>query len=285
VAGCVSGVVLLAASALRPDRIAGPCVLINGPAMIPDIQEASGLAVSRRNRGIVWSHNDSGNEAVLFALDTSGNVLGRVQLPIRTRDWEDVSAGRCASGDCLYVADIGDNGLARRRIMIYRVPEPAPSDAMTAAPDVFSATYADGRHNAEAMFVVGDDLFIVTRDRSGGLYRANAPAIGGDIEFTRIAQLGLTYVTDAEASPDESTVVVRTSREAVFYRTAELIRGRVAPYLVVPLDGLREPQGEGVAMDARGMLYLASERRIWPPSGRLLTLRCGTALSPGELPS
>jgi hypothetical protein len=281
----VSSAVLLAASALRPDRTAGPCVLINGPAMIPDIPEASGLAISRRNRGIVWSHNDSGHEAVLFALDTSGTLVGRVQLPVRTRDWEDVSAGRCASGDCLYVADIGDNGLARRRIMIYRVPEPAPGDAMTAAPDVFSAAYADGRHNAEAMFVVGNDLFIVTRDRSGGLYRANAPATGVDIEFTRIAQLGLIDVTDAEASPDESTVVVRTSHEAAFYRTTELIRGRVAPYLIVPVDGLREPQGEGVAIDAHGMLYLASERRIWPPAGRLLTLRCGTALSPGELPS
>ena len=265
--------------------MAGPCVLVNGPAMIPDIPEASGLAISRRNRGVVWSHNDSGHETVLFALDTSGAVVGRVRLPVRTRDWEDVSAGRCASGNCLYVADIGDNALERRRIMIHRVPEPALADATTATPEAFSATYSDGRHNAEAMFVVGDDLFIVTRDRSGGLYRSTAPAAGGEIEFTPIARLGLSVVTDAEASPDESSVVVRTSHEAVFYRTAELIRGTVAPYLIVPLDGLREPQGEAVAMDARGMLYLASDGRSWRRSGRLLTLRCGTAVSPGELPS
>jgi hypothetical protein len=94
---------------------------------------------------------DSGNATVLLALDAAGAVRGRVRLPIRTRDWEDVSA-RCPTGDGLYIADIGDNSHrpARTRIQIDRVPEPAPSDAETASPEVFSAAYADGAHNAEA---------------------------------------------------------------------------------------------------------------------------------------
>ena len=140
--------------------------------MVPEIPETSGLAVSRRNPGLLWSHNDSGNAAVLYALDTAGTVRGQVRVPIRTRDWEDVSAARCSSGDCLYIADIGDNRLARRQVQIYRVPEPAPGDAETAPPEVFTASYADGPHNAEAMFVIGADLFIITRDRAGAVYRS-----------------------------------------------------------------------------------------------------------------
>jgi hypothetical protein len=240
--------------------------------MFPEIPEASGLAVSRRHPALLWSHNDSGNAAVLFALDTAGTVRGRVRVPIRTRDWEDVSAARCPSGDCLYIADIGDNSLARQRIQIYRVPEPGLEDEETAPPEVFNATYADGPHNAEAMFVVGEDLFIVTRDRMGGVYRTTL-AGSRELTFHRIGQLGLAAVTDAEASRDEKSVVVRTSHEAVLYWTRDLKLGGSVPYLRIPIDGLKEAQGEGVALDG-SMLYLSSEGRPWNRAGRLLTLRC-----------
>jgi hypothetical protein len=269
----VSGA-LLAMWIWRPETSAGPCVVANGPVIIPELLESSGLAVSRRTPGLLWSHNDSGNAAVLYALDAGGIVRGRVRVPIRTRDWEDISAARCPSGDCLYLADIGDNREVRRRVQIYRVPEPAPGDAETAPPDVFNASYADGPHNAEAMFVVEADAFIVTRDRAAGVYRATmTPSGSHELTFQRIGQLGLGAVTDAETSRDGTIVVVRTSREAVLYRTTELMRGVTAPYFRIWIDGLREPQGEGVALDGN-MLYLSSEGRAWNRGGSFISLRC-----------
>jgi hypothetical protein len=268
--------VIAAVALLRPDDEAGPCV-VERRTSIPELHEASGLAVSRRNPGIVWSHNDSGNEAVLFALDAaSGGLRGRVRIPIRTRDWEDVSAGRCPSGDCLYIGDIGDNRRTRRRIQIYRVPEPAPGDAAAPQPEVFNATYPDGAQNAEAMAVVGEQVLIVTRDRVGALYRGTLPPPGHfDLTLERIGQLGLAPVTDAEASPDEASIVVRTSRVAVIYRTADVLRGGAVPYgRVIPIRGLVEPQGEGVALGAQGELFLASEGRPWWRAGRYIRLRC-----------
>jgi hypothetical protein len=232
---CLSGATMIVALVLAPVDTAGPCTVVSGPSMLPEISEASALAISRRNPGVIWSHNDSGNPEILFALDAAGNVRGRVRVPIRARDWEDVSAARCGSGDCLYIADIGDNSLARRRIRIYRVPEPAPTDANTATPDVFDATYADGPHNAEAMFVIGEDLFIITRDRVGGLYRSSSRPGGGEITFQRIGQLGLEAVTDAEASPDQSQVVVRTSREALIYPTKNWSPDESGPRCAFPL--------------------------------------------------
>ena len=122
------------------------------------------------------------------------------------------------------------------------------------------------------MFVVGTDLFIVTRDRIGGVYRATLSG-SRDLTFQRIGQLGLAAVTDAEASRDEKSVVVRTPREVVFYRTNDLIVGGNVPYLRIPIDGLREAQGEGVALDGN-MLYLSSEGRSWNRAGRIVSLRC-----------
>jgi hypothetical protein len=270
----VLGTALLGWWILRPANSAGPCVVVTGPAMLPEIPETSGLAVSRRNPGLLWSHNDSGSAAVLFALDESGALRGRVRVPIRARDWEDVSSAPCGSDVCLFIGDIGDNRLARQRIQIYRVPEPAPGDAETSLPQVFDASYADGPHNAEAMFVIGADLFIITRDRIGGVYRASmTTSPSGELKLQRIGELGLAAVSDAELSRDEKSVVVRNSHEAVFYRTADLIRGGTVPYLRIPLDGLNEAQGEGVALDG-SMLYLSSEGKPWRRAGRLLSLRC-----------
>jgi len=277
---CVVAAVIGVGVLQRPAHEVGPCQVVNGPAMLPDIPEASGLAVSRRTPGILWSHNDSGHAAVLFALDASGHMRGQVRVPVSTRDWEDVSAARCPSGDCLYVADIGDNSLSRRRIQIYRVPEPAPDEAATPRPDIFSVAYPDGAHNAEALFVIDDALFIITKDRVGGLYRS-PPLLGDTREITleRIGELGLPGVTDAEASPDGRVVVVRTSDDVVFYRTEDVIRGAAAPSAArIPIGPLNEAQGEGVAWDGNGTLYLASEGRGWRPAGRLLTLRCRVSL-------
>ena len=266
--------VLLVAWTWRPRTVdAGPCSIATGPASLDGIPESSGLAVSRRTPGILWTHNDSGNAAVLFAIEPGGAIRARVQFPIPTRDWEDISAGRCASGDCLYIADIGDNRSRRKQVEIYRVPEPALDAAATATPEVFDAVYADGPHNAEAMFVIGSDMFIITKDRTGILFRASAASPGGRIVFERIGDLGVSTVTDAEASPDEKTVVVRTYNVAQFYHAADLINGKAVPYLRVPLGSLGEPAGEGAAVNG-DMLYLSSEGFGFTSNSSIRSLRC-----------
>jgi hypothetical protein len=42
----------------------------------------------------------------------------------------------------------------------------------------------------------------------------------------RVGELGVAAATDAELSRNGLLVVVRTSREALFYRTADLTAGR-----------------------------------------------------------
>jgi hypothetical protein len=221
----------------------------------------------------MWSHNDSG-AAVLFAIDGSG-VRGRVQVAnASVDDWEDITAAPCPSGNCLYIADIGDNKRARRNITIYRVPEPAADEAQTGTAERFTLTYPDGPHDAEALFIVDAGLFVITKDDTGALYRIpQLPRAGGAATFERVGALLLPRVTDADASPDGNLVAVRTNDELVLYRTADLVRGGSKTTGVhIPLKALKEPQGEGVAVGADGRVYLASEAS--GSAGRLTSLRC-----------
>lgn len=184
----VAWTLAVAGSVASPNIVAqsrGPvptCRLDGRPATLPALREASGLAASRRVPGRLWSHNDSG-EPVLVALDVNGSVTGRLRLSdARVEDWEAVAAGPCPAGSCLYVADIGDNNAARRRITIYRVEEPAESEASVAVKDVFHATYPDGAHDAETLLVTPDgNLFIVTKGETGpiGLYKFPKPLRAG----------------------------------------------------------------------------------------------------------
>ena len=272
-----------AVSALSPTSTASPCKPIGDVAMLKDVPEASGLAISRRQTGLLWTHNDSGNATDLFAIDPSGTLKGRVRLPIRTRDWEDVSSGPCPSGDCLFIADIGDNGGSRKNVLLFRIPEPAPDARQTARPETFTLTYPDGPHDAEALFVAESRVFIVTKDRDGVIYGSVEPlSAERNVRMQRINQLQLGVVTDAETSRDGQSVVVRNSHEAIVYRTADLVRGGAVPSGVhIPVDALQEPRGEGVALDG-DVLYLASEGR-GSRAGRLLSLRCSLPSLP--LPS
>ncbi len=271
----------VAVAALTTNRTTGPCTRVGDVATLRDVPEASGLALSRRHTGLLWTHNDSGNTAELFAVDSSGTLHARVRLPVRTRDWEDVSSASCNSGDCLFIADIGDNDLDRRNVQLFRVPEPGTDQKQTARPDTFTLTYPDGPHDAEAVFLVDSRVFIVTKDRHGVIY-GSADALGeaGSVPLQKMARLGLEAVTDAETSRDGQSVVVRTPREAIVYRTADIVRVEPAPAGVhIPIDALQEPQGEGVAFDG-DVLYLASEGRSARSGGRLLSLRCSLPSRP-----
>ncbi|NNK63442.1 MAG: hypothetical protein HKO98_09515, partial [Gemmatimonadetes bacterium] len=99
------------------------------------MRETSGLAVSVEHAGIVWSHNDSGDEARIYALDLTGLVVARFELEgVEARDWEAMDRGPCVlnpGAECLYVADTGDNVRRRDVLEIHLVPEPDPRSGRT----------------------------------------------------------------------------------------------------------------------------------------------------------
>jgi hypothetical protein len=142
-----------------------------------ELAEASGITASRRTPGAFWAVNDS-EQPVIYALDAKGVVTGRVRVTGATvEDWEAIAVGPCRSGTCLYVGDIGDNNGTRKQITIYRVPEPAIGDDMTATAEVFHATYPDGPQDAESLVLTSDgSLYIVTKGEKGRRGAVSLPA-------------------------------------------------------------------------------------------------------------
>jgi hypothetical protein len=234
---------------------------------LPPLPEASGLALSRRVPGRLWTHNDSG-QPVLFALDSRGAVTGRVQVTgARVEDWEAIAIGACGTGSCLYLADIGDNEAERRRISVYRVPEPDKASGTAAVSAVFHATYPDGPHDAETLIAAGDDLYVVTKGEAGpaAIYKfPGTPEPGATVKLQRVGVIASkadaeSRITDGSVSPDGKWVVLRSRSALRFYRAPELFAGLTNVVSTVDVGPLKEPQGEGVALGNDSTVHLAGE--------------------------
>jgi hypothetical protein len=139
---------------------------------IPALTELSGLAASRLRPGVFYAHNDSGDGPRIFALTLEGALVSEHELTgAKAEDWEDIAAGPCAAGRCLFVADIGDNQRKRPEVVIYRVDEAAlASPQGKAVPaEGLRAVYPDGPHDAETLLAdpTSGDLFVITKEESG----------------------------------------------------------------------------------------------------------------------
>ncbi len=232
------------------------------------IQEASGIAASQNHAGVFWVHNDSGDSARIFAVSRTGADLGTWRVPNASAlDWEDIAIGPGVSPGttALYIADIGNNSLARTTVVVYRVAEPDPTTGggTTANPEVLRLTYSDGPHNAEALLVDPNDgsIVVVTKESSGnaGIYTAT-PSWGSSVVLTRVGQISLgagTLVTAGDVAPDGKTIALRTYGSLlVFDRPA-------ATSIATALGGARclaqvasEQQGEAVAFLADSLGYI-----------------------------
>lgn len=259
----------LASGCAKPPPITACGVVASGVRMPGQLHETSGAAMSRRHAGAWWSMNDSGNDPELFAVDSAGRMIGRVGVRGATnRDWEDMAAGPCAGGadDCLYVADVGDNGAEREHVIVYRVPEPALADDSTAAAEVFRARYPEGPRDAEAFFVLPDGgAYVVTKGRSEPveLYRMPLDSSGVAVmEWVRV--LGPSphepadHVTGAGATPDGRWIGIRTYQGLELWRREDLF-GAGRPAISTSLRALKEEQGEAVALGPGGRVLLTTE--------------------------
>lgn len=257
----------------------------SGPlARLAHAPEASGIAVSRRSPGHLWVINDSGGP-VLFAVDTQGARVGHVVLEgADLVDWEALASGPCGVGHCLYVGDIGDNGARRRRITVYRVPEPDPS-AASAPATAFLAAYPDGPHDAETLLIAPDGtLHIVTKGSTGpvALYRfprelaegvtMRLERVGEPMSGDRPPRAG--RITGGAVSADGTSVLLRSRTALTRLDAATFFKGIWDGARTMGLQALNEPQGEAVTFGEGHTVYLAGEGGGAGAPGTLAALIC-----------
>ena len=259
----------------------------------PALVENSAAVMSARQPGVIFTINDSGNDPILFAFDTSGSDRGAWRVNGASNvDWESAALGPCSgaahpSGSCIYIGDTGDNQARHPSRAIYRVNEPDANRATgSVSADRLTYVYEDGPHDVEAMYVARNgDILLITkrplldqtrRPRPALVYRMPASAWG---ESKRVvAQLvdslpivpgsaPLREVTDASLSPDARHLAVRTYTQ-VFIFAADPASGRIlasAPPAICNIVSLGERQGEGITwVNAAGRLAFTSEGRSAP---------------------
>jgi hypothetical protein len=266
---------LLALTWGSPRSVQAPSCRAAG-ALIPmkGLPEASGVAASRKMPGVLWSHNDSG-EPALLAVSPDGASVSRLWVArAAVEDWEDIDVGPCPDGSCIYIGDIGDNNAKRGSLTIYRVPEPdSGGDARSRKTESMRLLYPDGAKDAEALAVLPNgSLFIVTKGERSSvmLYRTPGPFThGATVRLEPVATIldaakgvGVPRqdrVTGAAASADGRWIVLRTLSAVIFYLTSDLESGRVREVLRYDVSALGERQGEGVAFGSDGTVWLVSE--------------------------
>lgn len=253
------------------------------------VRESSGVAASRCNEGVYWTHNDSGDDAFLFAFNLQGEKLGVWRVPgAKNYDWEDIAAFKDKSGKCfLYVGDTGNNKRTRSELTVYRVPEPQISaedknasktrPVWTAPADAIRVEFPQMRHDAETLMVHPQtgDIYILTKSftHEASVYKLTAPY---DLDkVTPMTLLGTISVpafpngtlTGGDVSPDGTRAVI-----CDYFNAYELI----LPAGVKDFDEIwkQTPQvvelgprktGESIAYSADGKFLIATSEGKNPP--------------------
>ncbi|MEK9736439.1 MAG: hypothetical protein VW239_03860 [Candidatus Nanopelagicales bacterium] len=223
----------------------------------PGLQEISGLAYSPRHSGIVWTHNDSGGGAKVYALDTATcEVRATVTLGgMPGIDPEAIAASVNSRGrPVLWLADIGDNSHQRPRVFLYRFIEPDTLTDQTVQARKFVVRYPKPV-DAEALLVGPKALWIISKDATAGaVWKVRLPLRKKVNRARKVGSEG-AFVSDTSMAPDGRHFVVRDYSEARVYRG-------LPPGLLVDRFALPgQIQGEAITwtLDGRGFL-VASER-------------------------
>jgi len=256
----------------------------------PAIDESSGLAASRTNANIYWTHNDSGDEPLVYAFDATGESRGVIRVAgAKARDWEDmaIGPGPNAGQSYLYLGDIGDNDKAREEIVVYRVAEPKLTDEdkistqkkprLSGPSEAIRLRYPDGKFDAETLLVHPNsgNLYIITKValRNATVYEAVAPLVPGKvITMTRIGEIKIPSLlggalTGGSISPDGRRIALcdyLQGYEVVLPAASkdfnDIWKQTVAPFSL----GQRE-QGESITYRADGKAVLATSEGKLPP--------------------
>jgi autotransporter-associated beta strand protein len=276
----IAGIFLIAVASFFADRccFALPSFssgIQTGTIQNSSITEASGIAASRVNANVLWTHNDSGNPAQVFPMTSAGTNLGTYSVSGASNiDWEDIAVGPgpSAGAQYLYIGDIGDNNAVRSNISIYRVPEPAVSDTQSpvttsiSGATKFTFTYPGGARDAESLFVdpLTKDLYIISkRENPHNLYRAaySQPTDSYAALAQMAAYTDTDWLTGADISPDGNELIVRggsTASGLMFLRPpgGSITDAFISTPIAIPLHS--ETQGEAIGFDPNGRGYFTT---------------------------
>ena len=187
-------------------------------AHLPDvINESSGVEVN--NAGSVWTHNDSGDKARIFNVDTLGNLIRTLYLSVDTAiDCEDITQD--INGN-YYLGDFGNNLNNRTDLRIYKIPNPDSISSDTVVPQIIYFNYPDQflfppdtdkrNFDCEAVFHFNDSLYLFSKNRGTSTYSRmyRLPDEPGTYTALLVDSFNTgNWITSADISPSGKTMVL-----------------------------------------------------------------------------
>ncbi|MCK5148462.1 hypothetical protein KAR48_17020 [bacterium] len=244
------------------------------------IDEASGLVVGRINENILYTHNDSGGRARIFALTGEGAHVTTIILSTGVnRDWEDLAIGVDPDDKetYIYIADIGDNDKRYIVDTIYRFKEVKLGQdnqrkilIKASQLQKISFKYPDGIYDAETLLThpFTGEIFVITKSRRNGrLYQ-----IPHDFEVDHIVtakflcNVPVSKATGGDFSSDGTMIIVKNYFFVYFWNISDkqgILALAQSPHITPYIP---EPQGEAIAFDKsnKGYFTLSEERKKIP---------------------
>lgn len=267
-----------------------PAITTLGILRDPAVTESSGVVASRRNTGLFWTHNDSGDGPFVYALGPHGENRGTYRLTgiASVTDCEDIAIGPGPKPGVpyLFLGDIGDNNSVRKSCAVYRFVEPTVSKAAsrstkahpvsTGAVDTLRCRYPDGPHDAESLLVQPKTgrPYIVAKNKDGidGVYAFPLPLDPtATVTLTKVGTIRISgeppfypnLVTGGDIAPDGKRLILRTYWSAYEYHLPPHATGFDVIWATAPtkIDLPLQPQGEGIcyAYPKGDALVLTSE--------------------------
>ncbi len=163
-----SSVILIIANCSLAAAQELPVAELAGRLQDRKIREASGLARSQHQPGLMWVINDSGARNIVHAINPAGDRLGEFRLlNARNKDWEDLASFILGDKAYLMIADIGDNQAKRKKRTLYVVAEPtARNHGEEFSRWRIDYDYPDGARDAEAAAIdIANDRALVLSKR------------------------------------------------------------------------------------------------------------------------
>ena len=252
------------------------------------ISEASGIAVSRRQKDAIWLHNDSGDSARLFLVGLDGKTRAIVTLNVeRPIDWEDMCSFEADGEKWLLIGDTGDNQRIRskteRSCELLLIKEPEINDAdgspVVARADVVSRItfqFPDGPEDCESLAVDTEtkEILLLTKcaPQKCQLFRLPLSTKKGQQKLIAepIASLAVPFATSMDVAADNQSLVIVNMFSGALIRRGKDESWTAAcqkPITVLTLPA--QPQCETVCFESSGTSVLVNSERSQQPLWRI----------------
>lgn len=234
-----------------------------------ELEEMSGLLISRDDPDALIHVRDSGNDATLVFSKRDGTVIGSYPFAEKAADPEELDRGECPwGGSCIFVFDTGDNFRWRNKRSIFAVEESSLKTGK-ARMEKFDFTFPkDEKLDVEAVVVIAKTFYFFAKEpKHSRVFSLDFSVMkGGPSEAKYVTDLPYTMITGAAATDDGSRIILLSWQGVVeLAKEAPGIKAKDSWYPYrrrFKIKGLAQQEAITYDRDQRSFLY-SSEKKMF----------------------